>query len=167
MISKRSVKGWLNLSDCRKKILVNLKLPMTVKQLSVITGIRREYCSEILRELYKSCLVYRLGGRFYFLTSKGKQYQKKILNCSGLDFDIKSISEVDWELYGKICYKNRSAVIQILSEPLQPVEIKWNIKKLYPDTKISANNVRDIVKLLLRNKIVKSVKRKKKSHPRV
>ena len=48
---------------------------------------------------------------------------------------------------------------------MQPSEIKRAIRNKKPGTKISANNIRDITKLLLEKQIVQKVYVRKKAHP--
>ncbi len=49
---------------------------------------------------------------------------------------------------------------------MQPSEIKLTIRKKAPGTKISANNIRDVMKLLYKKGIVQKVFVRKKVHPR-
>lgn len=49
---------------------------------------------------------------------------------------------------------------------MQPSEIKRQIRIQKPNTKISANNIRDVVKLLLEKELVQKVYVRKKAHPR-
>ena len=69
---------------------------------------------------------------------------------------------VDWELYGWICYSHRAAIIKALTEPLQPASIRRKIKRLFPDIKISANNVADILQLFLKKGVIKPVSIRRK-----
>jgi len=56
--------------------------------------------------------------------------------------------------------------MKTLTVPMQPSEIKRAIRKKKPGMKISANNIRDVVKLLLEKRIVQKVYIRKKAHPR-
>ena len=49
---------------------------------------------------------------------------------------------------------------------MQPAEIKKVLRIRRPNVKISANNVRDIIKLFLARNIVSLVKIRKKAHPK-
>ena len=64
---------------------------------------------------------------------------------------------LDWQLYGDVCYSHRAAVVRVLTEPMQPAQIKR--KALFKDSRIrmSANNVRDVIRLLLAKGIVEPV----------
>lgn len=70
---------------------------------------------------------------------------------------------VDWEVYGWICYNHRSAVIKALTKPLQPTEIRKEVKRRFPEIKISANNVVDILQLFLEKDVIRSVKIRRKA----
>jgi len=73
---------------------------------------------------------------------------------------------VNWALYGWVCYSHRSVVLRALTEPMQPSEIRRRIRHRFPAAKISANNVRDIIRLFEKHGIVQKVFIKKKAHPR-
>lgn len=49
---------------------------------------------------------------------------------------------------------------------MQPSEIRRKIRNRFPYAKISANNVRDIIRLFEKQGIVRKVFFKKKAHPR-
>ena len=159
---QKEVYDWLVQSKRRKKIIAHLKQPMTAKQLAQVTGMREDCCSYVLQELSAYRLVYCLNrqarrSRLYWLTNKCKQYQKKILKIYRLPIYAYDFPIVDWNLYGWTCYSHRAAIIKAITEPMQPVSIKRRIKQFFPDMKISANNVADILRLFLRKGIVKPV----------
>ena len=58
------------------------------------------------------------------------------------------------------------AIIKAMKEPLQPATIKRRARSLDPNLRMSANNVRDVIRLLLDRGIVRRVEIKKKRHPR-
>ena len=74
--------------------------------------------------------------------------------------------EIDWSLYGLICFSQRSAVIKALSRPMQPSEIKRMARFHDPNLRMSANNVRDIIRLLLEKGVVRRVVERGKAHPK-
>ena len=100
--------------------------------------------------------------RLYGLTELG-------LRCWKQPARIKSaspISDIDWDLYGWICYRHRSTVIKTLTEPMQPATIKRKARSRDPTLRMSANNVRDIMRLFLKRGLVRPVKIRKKAHMR-
>ena len=74
--------------------------------------------------------------------------------------------DVDWEVYGWLCFSHRSVVLRALTEPMQPAKIKRKIRSRHPNARISANNVRDVIRLFLAKGIVRQVFTKKQSLPR-
>ena len=159
---QKEVYRWLNQGKRRKKIITHLKQPMTAKQIAQRTGIREDCCSYVLQELSAHRLVYCLNpkarrSRLYWLTDKYKQHQEKILKTHGLSIYTYDFPIVDWKLYGWVCYSHRAAIIKVITEPLQSASIRRKIKQQIPNMKISANNVADILRLFLKEKIVKPV----------
>ena len=74
--------------------------------------------------------------------------------------------DIDWTLYASICYSQRSAVIKALEEPLQPVVNKRRAKFQNPNLRMSANNVRDIIRFFLSKGLVQQVWIRAQAHPR-
>ena len=74
--------------------------------------------------------------------------------------------DLDWTLYGDVCYSHRAAVIKCLNQPMQPAQIKRRALFQNPDIKMSAGNVRDVLRSLRTKGVVQPVKPEKKAHPR-
>jgi len=75
-------------------------------------------------------------------------------------------TSVDWNLLGWVCYRHRAAILKTLSEPLQPSAIKRRARARDPTLRMSANNVRDVIRLFKQRGIVQPVYLRKKKHPR-
>jgi hypothetical protein len=73
---------------------------------------------------------------------------------------------VDWHLYGWLCYRHRAAILKTIVEPMQPATIKRKARSHDPTLRMSANNVRDVMRLFLWKSIVRQVWIRKKRHPR-
>ena len=164
---QKEVYRWLNQGKRRKKIITHLKQPMTAKQIAQTTGLREDCCSYVLQELSMYRMVHCLNpkatrSRLYWLTDKGKSYQKRILKSQGLPIYAYDFPVVDWQLYGWVCFNHRTAIIQVLTKALQPTAIRRQIKKNFPEMRISANNVADIIRLFLKKHIIRSVTVRKK-----
>ena len=74
---------WVNRGARRKKILLSLKQPMTVKQISWQAGLPMMTCSYVLWELEVGECVMCLNddassSRLFWLTDLGKTCQKKV-----------------------------------------------------------------------------------------
>ncbi len=165
------IKIWLHQGERRQQIIVRLKQPMTALQLSKHTGMPLDCCSYVLNELSLYKLVNCMNpqsrrSRLYWLTNMGKHCQKELLKENGRPGLVYDFPAVDWELYGWVCFSHRAAIIRALTEPLQPAAIKRRAKLRFPNLTMSANNVRDIIKLFLQRGIVEPVKNRKKVHLR-
>jgi DNA-binding HxlR family transcriptional regulator len=154
-----------------RKVLLAFNQPLTAKQVAGKTGIPEDTCSCLIAKFAKNglttCINPAAGNsRLYWLTKLGRKCQKELcreLNQPYTEYDLPNI---EWELYGWICFNHRSAIIKTLIEPMQPSKIKQILRIQKPNIKISANNIRDVIRLLLAKKIVQPVKIKKKAHPR-
>ena len=151
------------------KIITFLTQPMTAKQLAHLTRMREDCCSYILHELLSYHLVRCLNSlarrsRLYWLTNRGKEYQRKLLKDQNLTVLSYNFPVVNWQLYGWSCYNHRSAVIKTITEPMKSSQIRRKIIKNTPDVKISTNNVADITQLLLAKGVIEVVQIHNKSH---
>jgi predicted transcriptional regulator len=106
------------------------------------------------------------NSRLYWLTESGHQYRQKLYQDQKISYNKPVLPDIDWLLYGWTCFAHRSSVIKILTYPMQPSEIKRLFRLQGTHIRISANNIRDIVKLFLSKGIVRPVKIQKKSHLR-
>lgn len=161
---------WLSRSGRRKAAIQNLTAPLTVGQLASRIGLPRQCCSKVLRELRTRGLVTCLNpsassNRVHALTRQGVRYRSN--RSSGcVSGHAHHFPKTDWELYGTVCYRHRAAVIKAISSPMQPSEIKRRALTQNPHLRMSANNVRDVIKFLLKTGIVQQVRIPKKAHPR-
>lgn len=148
--------------------------PLTATQLARRIGSAPDSCSHVLSAFVARGLAICLNpaarsSRLYWLTEAGRQCRTRLFPASAeaplgpLQDDFAGI---DWALYGWVCFRHRAAVISVLGEPMQPARIKRRIRQLKPGARISANNVRDIIRLFLQKGIVRSVLARKKAHPR-
>ena len=154
-----------------RKVLLAFNQPLTAKQAAAKIGIPEDTCGYLVGKLAKSgiltCLNPAAGNsRLYRLTDLGKKYQMELFVQSNLPYTEYVLPDIDWQLYGWICFNHRSAVIKTLTTPMQPSKIKQILRIQKPNLKISANNIRDVIRLFLDKKIVRSVKIKNKGHLR-
>lgn len=170
-MKRKETYEWAERSEKRKLVLLNLKQPMTALQLSKKTGFSTDQCSSLLGQLslcgLTKCLnPYAKRSRLYWLTPVGILCQKKLAKDKMLPDIAKDLPDIDWELYGWVCYNHRAAIIKALTEPMQPATIKRRARQQSPELKMSANNVRDVIRLFLQKEVVKPVKIRKKAHLR-
>lgn len=158
-------------SERRQRILLALKQPSTARQLGKPTGLSLDACSRVLQQLATQGLVRCLNAearqsRVYWLSEDGRRIRERLRTQAGLPELEHGFPEVDWQLYGWVCYRHRAAVIKALTEPLQPAAIKRRARSRDPGLCISANNVRDVIGLLVAKGIVVPVQIRRKAHPR-
>ena len=165
-----NVHEWIRKEESRRKILMTIAQPLTGKQIARRTGIPMDTCSYIVAKLVAKGLLTCLNpearnSRLYWLTDLGTQCQKRLHRDLAQAHEEYDLQDIDWTLYGWIWFSHRSIVLRTLNEPMQPSEIKRTIRNRKPETKISANNIRDVMKLLLEKGIVQKVFFRKKAHP--
>lgn len=168
-MERKAANQWVGKSEKRISVLLSLKQPMTALQLARYTGFSQDQCSMILGQLMLCGMVKCLNptakrSRLYWLTPIGILCQKKLND--NLPVALKDLPDIDWQLYGWVCFNHRTAIIRALTEPMQPSTIKRRAMKQNSKLKMSANNVRDVMKLFLQKKIVRPVKERKKAHLR-
>ncbi len=139
---------------------------MTATQLSRLTGLDLDPTMFVVRRLIKLQFLRCLNpqarrSRLYWLTAAGAAYSRRF-GSERCD-DQPSI---DWDLYGWVCYSHRAAILRTLVGPLQPCEIKRKARFDNPGLRMSANNVRDVIRLFVGKGIVRSVPGVRRAHPR-
>ena len=104
------------------------------------------------------------SSRLYALTRAGQLFQATLVGdrLPPKQYDLPG---VDWESYGAVCFSHRSAVIKALTRPMSPAAIKRRALSQNAHLKMSANNVRDVLKVLLHQGVVWQVRVRKKAHP--
>ena len=125
-----NVYQWLTEEENRKKILLAINQPVTATQLSQRTSIPRDTSSYLLAKLKIKGLLICLNpdaikSRVYWLTEFGIRCRKQLyqdLNLLYKEYDLPD--DIDWHIYGWVNFNHRSAIIKILTTPMQPAEIK-------------------------------------------
>ena len=132
---------WIKNEENRKRTLLLMKLPLTATQLSSKLQIDTTTCSRILKDFTARGLTTCLNpaaknSRLYHLTALGQQYQNQL--CQELNLTAKEyhFPEADWDLYGWLCFSHRSAIVKIITEPMQPSNMKRQIRRRNPKVKI-------------------------------
>ena len=158
-------------SQRRIETLMALRKPFTAQELSFQTSFNRKACSYILYELSVYQLVRCLNdaaqrSRVFWLTAWGAICQERLFRERKKAPPGYRLPDVDWNTYGWMLFSHRRAVVEALDEPRQPAAIKRRIRVLDRGARISASNVRDVVKLLREKGLVESVWMGRKAHPR-
>lgn len=165
---------WIIERKNRRIVLLSLRQPMTAKQVGRRSGLSLDAVSHLLRRMATKALVVCVNpearcSRLYRVTDRGRRCQDRIRRDLALPRYAQPISDcdgIDWDLYGWICFNHRTVVMRTLTQPMQPSEIKRIIRTRKPHIKISANNIRDVMRLLLSKGIVRPVKVRRKAHLR-
>ena len=162
---------WLVQSERRKNILVGFNQPLTATHIARRTDITLDASLHLLWGLSLYGIIYcpNKGTRYnrlYWLTELGKACQRKLRETLALQPLIHHFPDVPWDLFSSVCYSHRSAVIKAMHEPMQAAAIKRKALFQYPKLRMSANNVRDVMRCLLNEGVVRKIKIKKKAHPR-
>ena len=142
--------------------------PVTAKQLARTTGASLDNCSKRLHRLRAKGIVVCLNpaaqrNRLFWLTLRGIARFKEL---SGDSHQLGAVKDIDWGLYASVCFSHRSEVIKSLSHAMQPSQIKRRAIFRNPRCRISANNVRDVIRYFKSTGIVRSVAQEKRRHPR-
>lgn len=150
---------------------MSLSQPAVSRQISRKTGLPQETCSYLVAKFVETGLLICLNpkaqnSRLYWLTEKGRKCQQKLCRECRLSYTEPVLPTLNWPLYGWVCYRHRSAVIKALAGPMQPSEIKRILRLQRSPVRISANNIRDIIRLFLSKGIVCPVNIPKKAHLR-
>ncbi len=161
---------WLELNERRRIVLLSINQPLTATHVARRTGITRDSCQHYLRALMHWGLVQCLNkgtrhNQLYWLTKRGEKYQRKLLTERGSPPLPHRKPDVPWDAYSAVCYRHRSAVIEAMLGHLQACEIKKRSFARDPRVRMSANNVRDVIKYLLGQQIVRKVQVRRRRHP--
>ena len=151
-------------------VIRDFKQPITASQLSRQTGMPVKPCNYILTNLaelgFLRCLNPQARrSRLYWLTYLGQECQAGVHKHFQLPRPSYNFPNINWKLYGEVCYSHRAVVIKTLTRPMQPSEIKRMALRNFKDIRMSANNVRDVIRFLKGKGIVVEVKHKKKKYP--
>ena len=158
-------------SQRRAHILSGFNQPITAHQLARKLHRSLDACRRVVFELRAYGAVACLNpnarrSRVYWLTRSGKTCQQRLAVANAQAVHDYFVPDLDWELYGWVCFSHRAATIKALKEALQPSAIKRRARALDPELRMSANNVRDVIRLFAARGIVRRVECRKHSHPR-
>lgn len=142
---------WAAQSVSRRAVLLYTTQPLTARQFARRTALTLDTCKYTLGQFAKKQLVKCLNAasrasRVIWLTEHGLALQKQFLKNAGLEAPQVTLPQVDWDLYGWLCYRHRSAVLIALGAPLTTSLIKRKIRSQFPNARISVNNVRDVLR---------------------
>ncbi len=161
---------WLIQSERRRDIIRHFDQPVTATQIARRTGISLDRVLHLLWALTLYRILYCLNtdtrhNRLYWLTELGKACQRRLRETLALKPLAHRFPNIPWDLYSSVCYRHRTAVIEAMREPMQAATIKRRARLCDSTLRMSANNVRDVMKYLLEAQLVRRVTLRKKRHP--
>ncbi|HYE03141.1 MAG TPA: hypothetical protein VD963_07890 [Phycisphaerales bacterium] len=161
-MSVEEVYAWVAASQRRVRVLWQMVQPLTAGQIARRVGLALASCSYVLWEFSMNDVASCLNGsskrnRVYWLTPTGVQCQARLFAAHKVPLPAHDFPSVDWNLYGDMCFRHRSAMIRSLAEPLQPSEARRRARQHNPGLRMSGNNARDVVRSLLRSDLVEPV----------
>ena len=168
---RKEIYEWVKQNQARSRLLLKADMPLTARQLGRQTGLGQKRLSSLLSSFAVKQLCVCINpeartSRLYKLTRLGKELQDRLTCELKLPKPAQTDYNIDWQLYGRLCYRHRSLVLINLTEPLQPAHIKRKIRFRNKSAKISANNIRGIIRFFEKEGIVKKVFVKKKARPK-
>jgi len=161
----------INHLKIESRFLLAFVQPLTTKQVGKRIGIPMNTCCYIINKFSKSGILTCLNpdasvSRLYWLTKLGVRQNRELCKKHNIQYEEPSLPDIDWQLYGWICFSHRSMVIKVLTSAMQPARVKRVLTLQRIDARISASNIRDVIQLLLSKKIVRPVKVKKQAYLR-
>ncbi len=168
-MTSRPTIQWLQDRYPYRQVLRALVHPRTARQISRVTQLSAPTCSHILSQLAGRKLIHCLNpsaqtSRVYYLTAAGQRLYRILAKTVPPWPPISPLPDLNWPLYGWLCFRHRSAVLRYLTYPLQPAELKRILRQSQSRLKISANNIRDIVKLFVARGLAQRIRIHRKKH---
>lgn len=134
-------------SGAERDVVLDLRQPLTARQLSGKQGVTPSHSSAVLERLNQVGLVrcvnpYARASRLYYPTTIGRLFHDEI--AAQLDrAALPPLQKLDWMLYGSLCYSHRSAVLKTLTREMTPSTIKRLACFNDPALAMSFTNTRD------------------------
>ena len=104
-------------------------------------------------------------GRVYWLTELGVLCQRVVRQDRGRPPAEHFAPDADWDIYGQLCSSHRRTVVLTIGEPISPAAIKRVARAKSSLLRMSANNVRDVIRFLMAARVVRAVRQRKRRHP--
>lgn len=153
--------NWLNNQTTHRTILLTMNQPLTAHQIARRTGLDPRKCMASLRKLAKRNLVRCLNpgapaSRLYVPTSTGQTCRKQ-LDGAVSESQHATSAQLDWNLYGWLLYRHRSAILKALTSPMQPPDVKRAAKARDPTLRLSVDHCREALYDFVKKGIARTV----------
>lgn len=166
-----SICEWLMERQHRVGLLSRLLQPLTVAQIAGRESLNLDRAGYLVWEFATHKVVVCLNSsakqcRVYGLSALGLKCQRRVRERLHLPESQPEFPEVNWDIYGWVCYRHRSAIVKALDHPMNPVQIKRRARMRDERTRMSANNVRDALGPMQGRGVVNKVEYPDERHPR-
>src|SRR2546426_3591713 len=101
---------------------------------------------------------YARRSRLFWLTHLGTRCKRRLAKEAGKSWTDPQLPDIDYSLLGWLCFSHRAAILKALVLPMIPAGIKRRAHLNDPNLRMSANNVRDAIRLMLAKGIVRAVR---------
>ncbi|MCK6465308.1 MAG: hypothetical protein L6Q93_10790 [Phycisphaerae bacterium] len=134
------------------------------------TGLSLDACSYVFWEFTLKKLATCLNdaaqrNRVYWLSRLGLVCRRRYFRDQEKEVPAPFVPDVDWDLYGQVCHRHRSAIIKALAYPMQPAAAKRRARALDPTLRMSGNNARDVMRWLRKVGLVEPVQEPGERYP--
>lgn len=147
-MSAEWIERWVAASPRRSLVVRIMNQPLTATQLARRCGLSRAACSRVLSDLAHFRLARCTNpsarrSRAYELTDAARRALGK-----SASLPTPGVTPDELSIFGWLCYRHRAAVVQALSRPMSPSEIKRRAQQRDATLRISSGNVRAVLRLL-------------------
>ena len=159
MAAEKAVHEWLSRSRRRLAIMRNLTQPVTVRQLVHRCELSLDSGRKALQQLVERGLVRCLNprarqSRVHWTTKKGEVWRTR-LQTDGSKIDGATVAGVNWEHYGSVCFRHRTALICALVQPMTSAQVRQRALLRDPALRINRNNAREVLAALVGRGVVR------------
>ena len=152
----------------RQRFMELLNQPMTPSQLAMHAGMTTKTACKVVAELREHGLIECLApgmqrGRPYARTGLGEAVW--LLIKQRPESSASKLPQKDHASYASVCHRHRSVVVRGLGTPRRASQIKQWVRTNLPGVKISANNVRDVLRKLTCLDVAKRVNSEQDHYP--
>lgn len=166
-MARTSVFAWCVSHEERTKLILALSQPMTTGQLAARSGVADRRTSHLIRHMSRHGVVRCLtpssrGNKVWWLTTAGERIQAACVRQQGTKRRKVQVLQVSWEVYSKVCFRHRMAVMRAVRGRMRVSQIKKQACERDRSLRISDNNVRDVLRVLATMGLVSRTRVKKK-----
>ena len=150
---------WLQQGEERLRVLGALTQPLTANQIALRIGKSRTSVSEHIRQMRIYQLLTCLNpsahqSRVYWLTDDGKLRRTAVARGD----EVLECPDIDWDLYGDLCFRHRRTVLLTLNGRMRPPLVKKRALANDPRLRMSVDNCREVLYWMQSRGVVRSIR---------